>query len=608
RSAWLHLRQAREDDPDNPNYLRERLRQLRSGLPFFSSGADRTGERSNIARKLLEVHGNDAVALEEIATTAAWDYFWLERRFGARAGDRMRARIDGYLGEAIDHFELAVDANPGRAETYREFLRLLIRSGQIEKALTASARMTEHLPDSSAAWMLRGLIMHLDRQPEIAWAQFRRGLSLMDPNERGGFDAWQLLVRPDLRDSLVAAGEAAEQAFWRLRDTRRMTDVNERLVSHYGRLVYSDLFYPRWRERADDGWLITPGEVIVRYGYPRSERQLPRSDPSAPGGPSPTASILLYFADRSFLFEDLTGDGELLIPTTHGENDAVTAARSEFFGTPELADVPGKEIFEVPYIVTRFPSPGDATDVVVSYGVPVFAEDLRNHLPIATRSGAFVVDEEGYDVDRSVRISRSMPRGELVRADTLLLWSNAATLAAPPGSYRLQLEVESSDMIASHWESIELARSDDDRLWISDIMPATLVEPVSSSTGGPGIVRGGYRIRPAPMTLFSRDAPLYLYFELGGLDTSAGDARYETEVFIADVREGGILSAIGRLLSGEGVRVAASFVSSIGVSSDRQYFVLDVRDEDPGDHVIGVRITDLTTDASVEAVLRVEIR
>lgn len=605
RSAHIHLGEAREDDPDNPKYLRERLRQLRSGLPFFTSGMDRSGERNSIARRLLEIHGGDAVALEEIATTAAWDYFWFERRFGADAGSRMRERIDAYLEEAIEHFELAIEANPTRIETYREYLRILIRAGRFDAAHSASAAMTVNLPDLPESWLLRGLTMHIARDPERAWPRFGRGLSLMDPREREAFDAWHLLVRRDLRDSLIAAGDEAEEAFWRLRDTRRMTGINERLVSHYGRLVYADLFYPRWREHLDDEWLITPGDVIVRYGYPRSE-QLPRTDPFSAGGPTPTVELLLTFANESFVFEDWNGDGEFLIPTTPGQDDPVTLARSDFYEEPELADSPGKENFTVPYVVTRFPSPTGPAELVVSYGVPVFAEEPGRDLPIATRSGVFVVDDEGYDVDRFVLNSPRMRADDLVRADTLLLWTNTTTLSVEPGAYRLQIEVESENRIASHRQTVDVAAVNEEGPWISDILPATLVEPATGR--GDGIVRAGYRIRPASMNVISRDAPFYLYFELGGLDVTSGTARYETEIIIGDVDGGGLLNAINRLFTGDGARVTASFESSIESAEDEQYFILDLRDEEPGPHVIGLRITDLTSGRTVESSRRIEIR
>lgn len=604
RSAFVHLGEARDQDPDNPGYLRERLRQLRSGLPFFTGGMDRSGERNTIAKRLLEIHGNDAIALEEIATTAAWDYFWFERRFGARAGPRMRSRIDAFLEEAIEHFDRAIDVNPTRTETYREYLRVLIRSGSFDKADSVSVLMTTRITDEPESWLLRGMIVHMDGSPERAWQQFRRGLSLMTPHERDNFNAWHLLVRRDLRDSLVAAGPAAEESFWRVRDTRRMTSVNERLVSHYGRLVYSDLFYPKWREFIDDDWLITPGDVIVRYGYPVRDWSLPRSGE----GPEPANQIVLAFADDSFTFQDWTGNGEFLIPTRRSQDDPTTLARSAFAETPERAEPIGKEEFEVPYIVSRFPKPDGETDVVVSFGVPVWTEDDTRDIEIQTRSGVFIVDDEGYDGDRFVQTSPRMRVEDLTRADTLLLWTNSTTLGTAQGSYRLQLEVESDDMVASHWEGLEIPSVHGDSLWLSDILPATLVQPVDAGSGAPGITRGQFRISPAAMNVFSRDVPLYLYFELGGLDASSGAARYETEIFIADEDDEGMLGAIGRLFTGDGARVAASFESSIETTEDQQYFILDLRYEKPGPHLIGLRITDMTTGESVESSRRIDIR
>ncbi len=197
---------------------------------------------------------------------------------------------------------------------------------------------------------------------------------------------------------------------------------------------------------------------------------------------------------------------------------------------------------------------------------------------------------------------------DLTRADTLLLWTNSTTLDAAPGSHRLQIEVESDDMVASHWDDLEIPSVRGDSLWLSDILPATLVQPVDAVSDAQGITRGQFLISPAAMNVYSREVPLYLYFELGGLDASSGAARYETEIFIADADDGGVLGAIGRLFTGDGVRVASSFESSIATTADQQYFILDLRAEDPGDHVIGLRITDLATGQSVESSRRIEIR
>jgi hypothetical protein len=107
--------------------------------------------------------------------------------------------------------------------------------------------------------------------------------------------------------------------------------------------------------------------------------------------------------------------------------------------------------------------------------------------------------------------------------------------------------------------------------------------------------------------MFRREQPVYVYYEVYGLDTSEGEARYRT-TYTLSAREpdrnvvARFFSSIGELLSGEEEKgeITYAFDRSQPAPADPllEYVSLDMAESESGGYVLTVQVDDLVTGQS----------
>ncbi len=581
RLARGHAERAVAADPDNPRYLKTQLRQLQRTLSEERAFSVTDGRRAALARRILALDPESAVAHEERALGYVLEFDW-RRGLAERQGGWDRAAERGLSGaanralrRAREHLDRALLAEPARASAHRLALRTAALARDNAALLDAARRMKAARPADPDADLFLGLGLTRAGRDAEADRAFADALAAMPERERRAVESVARFVGAADEAAFATDSAAFAAGFWQRRDPRLLTPHNERRLEHLARLALADLLFsePRTGRR---GWDSAKGEVAVRYGLPRWEASWLAND--IVGKDFSRYNRWVYGDPGSgpgqaftLLFEDAFRDGDYDFWSSAAGEDEVTRARSLFARLPERFDYAPPGRVTLPFATATFRGASGRSDVVVAYAMPTGTDSGQR------RSGAFLLGASGEVVAEERRAA-----GAEVEA---------LTLHAAPGAYILAVEFEASGALG--FERAELAvPSYAAGFGLSDVLPAVLVE---EEEGSSGLRRRGFRIVPAPGVPFAVGQPVYLYFE--GYDlapASDGGSRYAVEVALRPKDPATGLAKLARRLFGDAARgVAVEFEGSSPERSFGEVVVLDTGRQRPGPHVLTLRLRDL---------------
>lgn len=260
-----------------------------------------------------------------------------------------------------------------------------------------------------------------------------------------------------------------------------------------------------------------------------------------------------------------------------------------------------------PVYPVAFKDPDGTTAVHFYYALPAA---LVSVIPrpdggsaVDYRYQLLVHDEGSEPVARQqqdVTISTSGPIPQ--DAGAMLPGVRAASLA--PGEYQYGMKV--TDLMSGKSGIVQGQVRVDDMvtpdLAMSGVVLAHSVSPASAD--GAFVRWGRYKVLALPSRMFRRSQPVYVYYEVYGLDPGAsGGVAYRT-TYTLEAREGGrnvvarFFSAVGDLLGGGEERgaITYSFERTQPGAADPllEYFSLDVSDSPPGEYTLRVEVEDLS--------------
>lgn len=271
---------------------------------------------------------------------------------------------------------------------------------------------------------------------------------------------------------------------------------------------------------------------------------------------------------------------------------------------PEPSDPLLYLVYAVP-----FKSPSGGTEVAFYYALPTTAVtvlprgagsevDYRYQLRVTSTDDP---DDIHGRADEEVRIAtpQQIPQGPGV------MLPGIERVAVEPGQYHYGLKVTdlNSGRFGVLQGSVSVTAMDGPGLAMSGVVLATRVEP-AVDPGNPFVRWGQTKVLALPSRMFRREQPIYVYYELYGLDAAAGEARYRT-TYTLSARESDrnvvarFFSSIGELLSGEEDRgeITYSFERSAAAPADPllEYVSLDVSESEAGSYTLSVEVEDLAS-------------
>jgi len=166
----------------------------------------------------------------------------------------------------------------------------------------------------------------------------------------------------------------------------------------------------------------------------------------------------------------------------------------------------------------------------------------------------------------------------------------------------MEFETAGGGTVAVQRREVDIPDFSGDALNVSDVMLAYRIEESLDEELSDGdIVRRGLSISPAPWSVFSSNQPIYLYFEIYGLQHSQqGQTAYEMEAMLSPRdRSKGLTKFVKNIFGGtEGVSVR---LPGSGTSTDEgHYLILDAANQETGLYTLTLRVTDTISGKTVE--------
>lgn len=489
---------------------------------------------------------------------------------------------------AMQVFHSAIEGGTSPKCAYRELIRLFLYNRyhvmkhpiarDIDAALMVSlSYRTEH-PGDPWAWLLRGLVLHLDGQIEAAGSQFERASGLMTGEEVSGFTR-----------SLPTG----------LSDPFLSTSVNEAETAVWARAVYADIFYPGWRSATDSG-KVSPGQYIVSFGIPEQVEYRIRPYNSFRGAPRP-GELVIHSGGERITFEDpwRSRDWDVVV---RDEVEAADRLRVE-----EFQFVDRRNEIGIYHSYARFREPGGSTRVAHTFGLPFQASMPPGTVSGGLRLGTLILDDDGSVLESVLGEVEQIETEQMWQVDTLRVWTQTHIVSLGDSQTIVASEAISRSWTAKSKETLHPLKREG--LAVSDVVLAHAVfdERVDERFQNPGsIIRHGYTITPNSTQIIERGAPAHVYFEVydASLD-SLGTGVYDIQVNVTPVTRRGV---IRRLFQGpaKGVGVRLQWESRSG--SDSIHLAIDTGSVAKGPALLTVAIKDRATGETASTERRVEVR
>lgn len=593
RLARRHIQRALAAEPDNVRFLETRLRLYQRELSEERAFSMTDGRRAALARKILVLDPESAVAHEERALGYFLEFDWrrglAERRGGwdTTATRGMSGAANRALGRTHDHLRAALAAEPARASAHRLALRSRAAAGDDTGLLAAARQMHAARPDDPDADLFLGLGLFRTGHVATADSAFSRALDAMPDAQRRVFESIRDLLTADEMESFEADSAAFAAEFWQRRDPRLLSPQNERRLEHLARLALADLLFTD-TQSGRRGWETTKGEVVIRYG-------LPEAEVTWLGNDIVSKNFSRYnrwsYGDFTLLFEDAFRDGDYEFWSSAAGEDEVTRARGLMNRLPERFDYAPAERVDFPFVAATFRGEEGGTDVVVRYGVPV-TQRAKPDL----KSGVLLLDAQGEI--RAEQRRTDTAAGAFHAHEDVILWTDGFELSAAPGAYELAVEFEQRGRgtIGFRREPLLLPDYAPGVFTVSGLLLAYAVEDAEGAAVG-RIERNGLHIEPAPWGVFAATQPIYLYVEGYGL-TPADDGynRYAVRVTLRPKQTAtGLAKLVDDFLGRRADGVAVEFEGSARGRDLGEYVLLDASTQPPGSYELTLRLRDRVT-------------
>ncbi len=542
------------------------------------------------------------------------------------------------FAEAERLLRSAIGLDPKMAEAYHHLAGLYFEAQRYDKMTDLLDRAVKQVA-SVDVFLFLGLARQQLGQPDSAMQAYQHALQMMPPEDRAFFHSLQPVLTPDsltfyenAPDSLKAQ---LQQRYWKGRDPLFLTEANERLFEHFGRIAYANLRYSV-PEKNIAGWKTDRGQTLIRFGQPR-QRVRTRADL----GTSPSGRITLNasrefwdYGDFSMIFDDrFLNRNYSFAWGSVGAVDGKRLFEQKIRETPERYIFPhGGRRLDLPHVIAQFRSPEDSagassTRLEIYFGIPdsslqAITSNAGANQRSALRCGLFFFDDDWNEIrqwreDRQlVHSSGTTSATAQATPDHLLdRWS----VRMPPGAYHFSLEVvdQKSGRSGVERETVVVEDFTGESLRMSNVVLANATTRISNEeNSGLALYQNGeVNLVPCLSYRFTADTPIYIYYEVYNLALAAnGQSRYRIDYVVESQQEAKNLVSrafdrIGQLL-GKGARpiaVTSSFESAGDQRLEKLYQSLAMLGHPAGQYDLTIRLTDQISGQSAERRVTFEI-
>ncbi len=574
-----------EQDPLNPianlvagNIRLEDLRNLDGAVRFPIGQSSANGLDGAVISMQPELEGGEVV--------------FVDRRTGEAAthivsNDQKESEV---ASEAITYLLRAAVSGPLRKEALRNLSEAIQRAERYETGRIVAEEYIRDYPKQADAYLFLGLALYKQGDREEAGRQFEKAADIMPEAERLIFLDPKRIASTAAEEEYADLDETMVADFWIRQNPLWSTVSNERLIEHQARLVYAELIWGRPKV-GRKGRETEPGRVIIRYGWPNVSAQFQDDE---------NVYVMMYYGYRYWLFLDMAKADEVTFyspsarayqgsRSTSNIQDWTLLAREHFRDDPARTQEDQSNLVAMRALPSVFRN-DHSREVVIPLCTPRYSFSETDILLVYDREADGPIPEEPM-----VRSFFGKPSctGSLIRFDTDFTERHISVEAQGFGAksvFRFDIGGQSNVLAFG----------------ASDLLLADLVEEIDGAGENhqPGsFVRRDHLIYPRSDAGYSAGDPIYLYFEIYGLDITAEDPETMLSIqaaLFSGKRARDITPLLGRIFGRrEEAAVSVEFLDEVSEKSHARYLIVETDTVDPGTYVLALKITEQKTGKQV---------
>ncbi|MFO7446731.1 MAG: GWxTD domain-containing protein [Ignavibacteriaceae bacterium] len=527
-----------------------------------------------------------------------------------------------YFEKSTGYYLSAIKSTLENEEPYYKLSLLLCSNSLQDSAVKIAEAGLVHFPNSSKLALAAGYANYKLKNYSETKRYFESAFNLMSPGELYEYKVQSFfsLLTPEEKSATEEMDDkelgSYIKLYWKQRDPLTVTDYNERELEHYARFFYVNQYFSI-PDKNIRGWQTDRGDIWLRYGEPKKlmnikkDTELNGLDESTLSGELtifPEAYVMSYSDGRTFSFIDEFNSKEFV----HTEKSLSGRLGMQFFSdSKNLSEnlrrtEPEEYLLKVKASILNIPSSivqvrnnrdRKSTMLYLSYAMPL-KEDSSGYIPVRHIHDISLMDYTFHTLAQQRDTVNYTGITKLNWFDGQKYIFSSSGITASPGTGFLSFEIlrpEDNGMYINHgrYEVKDFSRTS---LNMSDVIAA--YDVLTSETQTASISRGELHILPNPIKTFNKDRPPFIYYEIYNLQKNDKKLTdFEQEIIILEKPdEGFITSAWNSILSIAGIDTEnkISLKSDYNtLESDPQIYVqLDLRDYDPADYIITVKIKD----------------
>ncbi len=609
--AYEHFRKAVLIEPKNIEY----------GIAFASLMKD-------FARRSSEAEFKRIIALDSMFVDAWLNLGKLKDEDFTEYNNSVRKMSDEFYGslqeyalddfnEAEKYYQTVLQIDSTNYDANLKLALLYEKIGEPEKGIPLLNRLVIVNKNDKDVHLCLGLLKYKTQKIRESYEEYKTALNMMNEEERLDFtfNSVKFLIEPAF-ENIVANFSDYElrqfiNAYWKFFDPLYMTDYNERMLEHYSRVAFAQLHFSLPR-LGKPGWKTDRGEAVLRYGEPLN---FMRIRPSMESTGVNVKTEVWNYNEMTLGFTDMASSGNYQFSAPDAPKSKL---HTQFAGDTQFFIENLRRVkhtfydpkfegpkFDVEYSFVQFKNyeKRNHTDLYVNYNLAT-PDSLfgKNISTIKYNTGLFFFDKN-YEEQ-----FRNLSSFEIKKGDGEMLTKTHHTIARSDSGYAsFEIIREHDKGTFANRTNLKIKKFNQQRLDISDVLLANYSGTDASK--GAVFVRRGISINPNPSDEFTKDEPLFIYYEVYNLKKDAeGLTNFEQKISIREYEE---------KPSSDLENAAAAVIKFLGIGRNEEitltskyktletdpqiYLQLDLSKYEPGKYEIIVSIKDILQDKEVVA-------